>query len=100
MSLEIDQAAGEIMDVVEEPFKAFTISLAAALAPKRITVNAIDPGPTDTGWMTEEIRQRLNKISPQGRVGQSEDAAHLISFLTSPNASWITGQVIHSRGGM
>ncbi|GHO85285.1 SDR family oxidoreductase [Dictyobacter formicarum] len=80
--------------------EAFTISLAAALAPKRITVNAIDPGPTDTGWMTEEIKQQLSRIAPQGRVGQPEDAARLISFLTSPDANWITGQVIHSRGGM
>ncbi|GCE09638.1 SDR family oxidoreductase [Dictyobacter aurantiacus] len=80
--------------------EAFTISLAAALASKRITVNAIDPGPTDTGWMTEEIKQQLTRISPQGRVGQPEDAARLITFLTSPNANWITGQVIHSRGGM
>lgn len=80
--------------------EAFTISLAAALASKRITVNAIDPGPTDTGWMTEEIKQRIIQIAPQGRLGQPEDAARLVAFLTRSDASWITGQVIHSRGGM
>ncbi|GCE22756.1 SDR family oxidoreductase [Dictyobacter kobayashii] len=80
--------------------EAFTISLAAALAPKSITVNAIDPGPTDTGWMTKELKRHLNQIAPQGRIGQPEDAARLITFLTSENSNWITGQIIHSRGGM
>jgi 3-oxoacyl-[acyl-carrier protein] reductase len=80
--------------------EAFTVTLAAELASRGITVNAIDPGATDTGWMTEEIKQALLPHAPMGRLGQAEDAARLIRFLASEEAGWITGQIIHSRGGM
>lgn len=79
--------------------EAFTLTLSAELAPQKITVNAVDPGGTDTGWMTEEIKRDLLPHFPLGRVGQPEDAARLIAFLASDAAQWITGQVIHSRGG-
>ncbi len=62
-------------------------------------VNAVDPGATDCGWMTEEIRRELLPRFPMGRIGQPEDVARLITFLASDEAAWITGQVIHSRGG-
>lgn len=78
--------------------EAFTVTLAAELAPRGITVNAVDPGGTDTGWMTDEIRAYLIAQHPRGRVGQPEDAAHLVAFLASPTADWITGQIMHSRG--
>ena len=79
--------------------EAFTISLSAELAPYGITVNAVDPGATDSGWMTEEIKQEILPRFPMRRIGQPEDAARLIAFLASDEAAWITGQVIHSRGG-
>lgn len=78
---------------------AFTRSLAAALAPLHITVNAINPGPTDTGWMDEALKEFLLPRFPMGRIGQPEDAARLIAFLASDDAGWITGQIIHSDGG-
>lgn len=78
---------------------AFTLSLSAELAPLGITVNAVNPGPTDTGWMTDEIKQRLKSKFLSGRIGLPEDAARLVSFLASPDAQWITGQVINSEGG-
>jgi len=80
--------------------EAFTVTLAAELAPRGITVNAIDPGATDTGWMTEELKQALLAHAPMGRIGQPEDAARLIRFLASEESGWITGQIMHSRGGM
>ena len=79
--------------------EAFTVTLSAEVAALGITVNAVDPGATDTGWMTEEIKRALLPRFPLGRLGQPEDAAHLIAFLASDAAEWITGQVIHSRGG-
>ncbi len=79
--------------------EAFTVSLAAEVAARGITVNAVDPGPTDSGWMKEETRQALLLRFPQGRLGQPEDAARLIAFLASDAAQWITGQIIHSTGG-
>lgn len=79
--------------------EAFTVSLSAPLAAKGITVNAIDPGPTATGWMDDELKKTLAELSPQGRVGEPEDAARLIAFLASDTAGWVTGQIIHSNGG-
>lgn len=77
----------------------FTESLAAELAPLQITVNALDPGPTDTGWMSDEVKGALLNQFPMGRIGLPEDAARLVAFLTSDDSRWITGQIIHSRGG-
>ncbi|MGA7731953.1 MAG: SDR family oxidoreductase [Chloroflexia bacterium] len=79
--------------------EAFTVTLAAEVAPLGITVNAVDPGPTDTGWITGDIKEYLLSRAPMGRIGQPEDAARLIAFLASPNAAWITGQIIRSAGG-
>jgi 3-oxoacyl-[acyl-carrier protein] reductase len=79
--------------------EAFTLSLAAAVAGKGITVNAVDPGPTNTGWMSNELESALRARVPSGRVGRPEDAARLIAFLASDAAQWVTGQIIHSHGG-
>jgi 3-oxoacyl-[acyl-carrier protein] reductase len=79
--------------------EAFTLSLAAAVAGRGMTVNAVDPGPTDTGWMSDDLRATLAARTPSGRVGRPEDAARLVAFLASEAAEWITGQVVHSRGG-
>lgn len=78
---------------------AFTLSLSAELASAGITVNAVNPGPTDTGWMTEEIKKHLEPKFLSGRMGRPEDAARLITFLATEEAGWITGQVINSEGG-
>lgn len=79
--------------------EAFTLSLSASLAGKGITVNAIDPGPTDTGWVSADLRAKLLQRAPFGRIGTSDDAAKLVLYLASAEAQWITGQVIRSRGG-
>jgi 3-oxoacyl-[acyl-carrier protein] reductase len=78
---------------------AFTLSLSAELAPIGITVNAVNPGPTDTGWMNDEIRQWILPKFPLGRIGMPEDAARLVAFVASEEAAWITGQVFNSEGG-
>ena len=73
--------------------------LAPELMSLGITVNAVNPGVTDTGWITDELRPELLARMPAGRLGQAEDAARVIAWLCSPEAEWITGQVIHSEGG-
>jgi 3-oxoacyl-[acyl-carrier protein] reductase len=75
------------------------VAAAAELGYLGITVNAIDPGPTDTGWMSAGLRKRFARESPLGRIGRPRDAAELAAFLCSARAGWITGQVIVSDGG-
>ncbi|MCM3544377.1 SDR family oxidoreductase [Priestia megaterium] len=77
----------------------FTKSVAIELAPLEITVNAVDPGPTNTGWMSSELKKELLPKFPMGRLGEPRDASKLVIFLASEESEWITGQIIHSDGG-
>jgi 3-oxoacyl-[acyl-carrier protein] reductase len=79
--------------------EVLTVTLAAEVGRKGITVNAVNPGPTNTGWMTAELKEELAARFPSGRVGEPEDAARLVAFLASDEARWITGQILHSEGG-
>ena len=76
-----------------------TLSAAAELAPRGITVNAVDPGPTDTGWISSDLRERIEAEMPLGRIGRPQDCAHLVAFLCSQAGGWVTGQVLHCDGG-
>jgi 3-oxoacyl-[acyl-carrier protein] reductase len=78
---------------------AITPSLAAHLAPRGILVNAVNPGPTDTGWATEELTRHELRRLPLGRWGAPEDAARAIAWLATDEAAWVTGQVLTSDGG-
>ncbi|SNZ02619.1 3-oxoacyl-[acyl-carrier protein] reductase [Terribacillus aidingensis] len=78
---------------------AFSQSLAAELASIGINVNAVNPGPTDSTWMTDDIRKALLPNFPMGRIGEPDDAARLIRFLVGDDGYWITGQELHSEGG-
>ncbi|HRA48264.1 MAG TPA: SDR family oxidoreductase, partial [Thermomicrobiales bacterium] len=64
-----------------------------------ITVNAVNPGPNDTGWMTPELKTILQPKFALGRIGVPSDVAQVIAFLCTPAAGWITGQVINIEGG-
>ena len=72
-----------------------TTTLSDTLIDRGITVNTVNPGPTDTGWATDLSPSRF----PLGRWGQPDDAARLIAWLCSEDAEWVTGQVINSEGG-
>ncbi|HXX49121.1 MAG TPA: SDR family oxidoreductase [Myxococcota bacterium] len=74
-------------------------SLAVQLAHRGITVNAVDPGATDTGWANPELHAEVLAREPQGRWGLPDDAARLIAWLATDDARWVTGQIIHSTGG-
>jgi 3-oxoacyl-[acyl-carrier protein] reductase len=91
---------GELAYVVTKAaIDAMTLTLATELAGRGITVNAVDPGATDTGWMQEATRAAIAARTYLGRVGLPADAANLVCFLASEQGEWITGQVIRSRGG-
>jgi 3-oxoacyl-[acyl-carrier protein] reductase len=76
-----------------------TVTLADALADQGITVNTINPGPTDTDYVDQPTRERVATMFPAGRWGAPDDAARLVAWLCTDDAAWITGQVIDSEGG-
>ncbi len=74
-----------------------TLTLADELADRGITVNTVNPGPTDTGWGLAD--RDPAQAMPFGRWGDPDDAARLIAWICSDDARWITGQTIDSEGG-
>ncbi|MEO0926692.1 MAG: SDR family oxidoreductase [Cyanobacteria bacterium J06643_13] len=85
--------------VSKEAIRGLCIQASAALAPHNIRVNCINPGATDTNYLTGEAYNRVAKMFPSGRWGTPNDAAKLVHFLHSDYAEWITGQTIASEGG-
>ena len=89
---------GEIAYAVSKgALQQATLTLADDLADRGITVNAVNPGPTDTGWGLAE--RDPEGAMPFGRWGEPDDAARLVAWLCSADAGWVTGQTINSEGG-
>ena len=76
-----------------------TPTISEELIDAGITVNTVNPGPVDTGYVTEADREATAVMFPQGRWGEPDDAARIIAWLLTDEARWITGQVINSEGG-
>jgi 3-oxoacyl-[acyl-carrier protein] reductase len=83
--------------------EAMTRILAKELGPRRVTVNAVAPGPVATelflAGKSDELIQRMIRDIPLGRIGQTDDIAPIVSFLASAESGWINGQVIRANGG-
>jgi len=80
-----------------------TKSLALELSPKGVTVNAVSPGwiRTDmTAGVTEEEWDEALAGIPMGRIGEPEEIASVVAYLSSPESSYVTGQVLHVNGGV
>lgn len=78
---------------------SITRTLADSLADRPITLNTVHPGPVDTGYATPEDHETVRRHFPQGHWGTPDDPARLIAWLTTDEATWITGQIIHTEGG-
>ena len=79
--------------------EALTRSAAIELGPLGITVNAVAPGPVQTGWISDSLERQVLPAIPLGRLGTPADIADAVVFLASEQARWITGQVIQVAGG-
>lgn len=76
-----------------------TLAAAGELGHLGITANAVNPGPTDTGWIPEAHREAFAHHNPLGRIGTPRDCASLVAFLCGPEGGWVNGQVLVSNGG-
>jgi 3-oxoacyl-[acyl-carrier protein] reductase len=78
--------------------------LAKELGPRKIRVNVVSPGPTDTDLFnqgkSEEDRKRLAGMAAFNRLGTPEDIANVVTWLVSDQAAWVSGQNIRANGGM
>jgi len=84
--------------------EALTQVLAQEMRGRGISVNAVAPGPVATELFLDgksaEIIDRMAKMNPLERLGQTEDIARVVAFLVGPEGSWINGQTIRANGGM
>jgi 3-oxoacyl-[acyl-carrier protein] reductase len=82
---------------------ALTRAWARELGPRGVTVNAVGPGPTATEAFAAVSNHDLTNLfvsrTPLGRIGAPSDIASVVAFLASPDAQWVTGQVLLANGG-
>lgn len=93
MSTEIPYA------VTKGAIAAITPTLADSLIDRGITVNTINPGPTDTGWASADLEEFVSRHMPRGRWNSPDEAAAVVAMLLSADSGSITGQVIGAEGG-
>ena len=82
-----------------ETLDRIVLASAQEFKDKGITANVINPGGTDTGWMSDDVKEYVRRETPLGRIGLPEDCARLGSFLCSEEGGWINGQLMYSNGG-
>jgi 3-oxoacyl-[acyl-carrier protein] reductase len=99
-------ANGSVYSATKAAVDAVTKSLAKELGPRKIRVNAINPGLVITegvqtaGFEQSDIRKQMEAQTPLGRIGQVEDVAPAAVFFASSDAAWITGETLVIAGGL
>ena len=99
-------AGGAVYSATKAAVDAVTRALAEELGSRKIRVNTVNPGlvateGTQTQGITEsDFRKHVESKTPLGRIGQPQDIAPAVVFLTSPDSSWVTGENFYVSGGM
>lgn len=94
-----------IYSATKAAVNAITRCLGAELGPRKIRVNAVDPGIVETegtqtgGFLEGDFRKEVETHTPLGRIGKPQDIAPAVVFLASDDASWITGETLSISGG-
>lgn len=83
--------------ITKAGLEMLTLQLSFELREKGITINAVDPGPTDTGWMSDEIKKIILAESKIGRINTPEDAAALVVSFIHGDKEAVTGSVLHAE---
>jgi 3-oxoacyl-[acyl-carrier protein] reductase len=92
--------AGEIPYALSKgAVQQITATLADAVADRGITVNCVNPGPTDTGWADPGVAGAVAAAMPRGRWNTPDDAAAVVAWLTGPDARSVTGATVDAEGG-
>jgi 3-oxoacyl-[acyl-carrier protein] reductase len=98
-------ATGSVYSATKAAVVAITGSLAKELGPRKIRVNAINPGMVETegfhaaGISESDFRKQTEAATPLGRIGQPDDIAPAAVFLASNESAWITGETLYISGG-
>ena len=83
--------------------QGFTRTLAKELGPKSVRINCVAPGHIRTDMMLavgeEKLQEAINTRVPMRRLAEPEEIASIVAFLSTEDASWITGQTIFASGG-
>ncbi len=98
--------ATSVYSATKAAVNAVTRSLAQELGPRKIRVNAINPGMVETegvhsaGIADSDFRRQVESQTPLGRIGQPRDIAPAAVFLASSDSAWVTGETLYISGGL
>ena len=85
--------------VTKGAIQQMTLTLSDALIDGGITVNALNPGPVDTGWATPQLAKQVGRSLPRGRWTTPDEVADVVAWLVSDDAALLTGQTVNTEAG-
>jgi len=97
---------GSVYSATKGAIDTVTRSLCKELAPRKIRVNAVNPGMVETegthtaGIIASDMEKQIVAQTPLGRLGQPDDIAAVVAFFASPDSAWVTGETLYASGGL